>query len=84
MPSIEESIKKLHRLGEDPLKMKQELMEFGFTNIRIWYQPMYFSIERFEDYQEIRMNHPSTQAVLEKLEQDQIDKVMDDTRTIFE
>lgn len=45
---------------------------------------MYFSIERFEDYQEIRMNHPSTQAVLQKLEQGQIDQVMEDARKTYE
>lgn len=37
-------------LGKDPEGLKKELENFGYTNIRMWYQPMNYVLNTFDDY----------------------------------
>lgn len=52
-----------HYLGEDPERMKHELEQYGFTNIKMWYQPMYFPYSDFEDYYQSLGQMPNYKAL---------------------
>jgi hypothetical protein len=52
-------------LGVNPETFKEELESFGFTNIKIWYQPMYFPFESFEDYWELLFMRPPAKGYIE-------------------
>lgn len=85
LPNMEEMLKRVHRFGENPEATAKELEEQGFVNVRIWYQPMYFTCERFEDYDQITIQHPFVKkSVLEKFTDQQRDAFMADARKLFD
>ena len=47
--------------------MKKQLNEVGFTNVKIWYEPMNFPYSDFEDYYRTFFEFPSAIAALAKL-----------------
>ena len=37
-------------LGMNPDALRKEMTEMGFTNIKMWYQPMNFNYQSFDEY----------------------------------
>lgn len=71
-------------LGKDPEGMKQELLALGFSNIRIWYQPMNFNYADFEDYFNTIFKQPTAAAVMKELDEATVSKIKEDAKALYE
>jgi hypothetical protein len=49
-------------LGKDPEALKKEMLEIGFSGIRMWHQAMNFKIMSPEEYLESIMDSPPALA----------------------
>lgn len=60
--------------------LKKMLEEIGFINVKIWFQPVNFVFNNFDDFFATLFNQPSTAAKLASLPEDKLQALMEDIR----
>ncbi|CDW71332.1 ubiquinone menaquinone biosynthesis methyltransferase [Stylonychia lemnae] len=73
-----------HHLGQDPAGMKKQMTELGFSNIKIWYEPMNIPYKDFEDYYQTFFEFPNSVIALSKLNEDQRCQIKQDAKELFD
>ena len=56
----------------------------GFSNVRIWYQPMNFNYTDFEDYFNTIFKQPTAAAAMKELDEATVSKIKQDAKALYE
>lgn len=80
----EQPAKTNYDLGKDPLKLKAEFEQHGFTNVRMWYQQMNTPYTDFEDYYQTIFHQPTSLAILNSLDEVKKAEVLATARKLYD
>ncbi|CDW78817.1 UNKNOWN [Stylonychia lemnae] len=64
----EKPVKTNFHISQNKEAVRQEMIEMGFSNIKMWFQPMNFPYQNFEEYWATIFGQPPAQAAMAKLD----------------
>ncbi|CDW79798.1 coq5 family protein [Stylonychia lemnae] len=65
-------------------QVKKEMEDIGYTNIKMWLQPMNFPYQDFNDYWETMFARPTFVPLLAKLSEDERKQMKQDTEDLYD
>lgn len=65
-------------------ELRKEMLEMGFARVKIWFQPVNFVFNTFEDFFATLFNQPSTAAKLASLSASALEALMEDAKREYQ
>ena len=66
----EKPIKTIYDLSRVPEKLRDEMLELGYTKVRMWFQPMNFNFKNAEEYCDCYCETVTARNILSKVTQE--------------
>jgi len=63
--------------------IRREMLDIGFTNVKMWFQPMNYIFETFDDFFKTMFGQPTTAAKLQSLTPEKLEALIIDAKECY-